>query len=170
MKIQTCLARCYKINQKKSESLKRYFYRSQKYLKKHDSAVKREVAIKYSKYAAQSKSGPDIITKDQFISEESVKLSMHENIRVETFISGLRYYISHFLITNPSTMEEVKRILQTITKKKQWNKSYSHDYSDSESSALNESDSEDEISDNEDTLKLSLRRNLRKHLNLQVLT
>jgi len=92
MKIQTCLARCYKITQKKSESLKRYFYRYQKYLKKYDSAVKREVAIKYSKYAAQSKSGPDIITKDQFTSEESVKLSMHENIRVETFISGLRHY------------------------------------------------------------------------------
>ena len=98
--------------------MKKYFHRYQKYLKKHDSAVKREVAIKYSKYAAQSKSGPDIITKDQFISEETVKLSMHENIRVETFISGLRHYRSHFLITDPSTMEEVKRTVQTITKKK----------------------------------------------------
>ena len=55
MKIQTCLARCYKITQKKNESLKRYFYRYQKYLKKHDSAVKREMAIKYSKYSAEPK-------------------------------------------------------------------------------------------------------------------
>ena len=143
--------------------MKKYFHRYQKYLKKHDSAVKREVAIKYSKYAAQSKSGPDIITKDQFISEETVKLSMHENIRVETFISGLRHYRSHFLITNPSTMEEVKRIVQTITKKKQWNKSYSYNDSDSEyDSSLNESDESDEISDNEDTLKPFIKKKLQE--------
>ena len=85
---------------------------------------------------------------------------MHENIRVEIFISGLRHYRSHFLITNPSTMEEVKRIVQTITKKKQWNKSYSYDDSDSdsESSTLNESDDENEISDDEVTLKPSIKK------------
>src|SRR5436190_21833424 len=84
---------------------------------------------------------------------------MHENIRVETFISGLRHYRSHFLITNPSTMEEVKRIVQTITKKKQWNKSYSYNDSDSdpESSTLNESDESDE-SDNEDTSKPFIKK------------
>src|SRR5436190_21816642 len=85
---------------------------------------------------------------------------MHENIRVETFISGLRHYRSHFLITNPSTMEEVKRIVQTITKKKQWNKSYSYNDSDSdsESSTLNESDGSDEESDNEDTSKPFIKK------------
>src|SRR5438046_8205748 len=58
--IQTSLARYYKITQRKNESLKKYFYRYQKYLKKHDSIVKRETAIKYSKYAAQSKTSSDI--------------------------------------------------------------------------------------------------------------
>src|SRR5436190_15312466 len=86
--IQTSLARCYRITQKKNESLKRYFSRYQKYLKKHDSAVKRETAIKYSKYAAQPTTSTNAQTKEQFISEESEKLSMHETIRVETFISG----------------------------------------------------------------------------------
>ena len=154
------MARCYKITQRKNESLKKYFYRYQKYLKKHDSVVKRETAIKYSKYAAQSKTGSDIKPKEQFISKEYEKLSMYENIRVETFISGLRHYRSHFLITNPSTMEEVKRIVQTITKKKQWNKSYSYNDSDSdsESSTLNESDQSDEESDNEDTSKPFIKK------------
>ncbi len=42
--VQTSLARCYRIMQKKNESLKKYLHRYQKYLKKHDSAVKRDVA------------------------------------------------------------------------------------------------------------------------------
>src|SRR5437667_6413136 len=76
---------------------------------------------------------------------------MHENIRVETFMSGLRHYRSHFLITDPSPMEEVKRIVQTITKNKQWNKSYL-------TSTLNESDESDEISDDEVNLKPSIKK------------
>ena len=76
---------------------------------------------------------------------------MHENIRVETFISELRHYRSHFLITNPSTMKEV---IQTVTKKKQWNKCYTcHSDSDSETSDSSELDTENESSDNEDNLK-----------------
>jgi hypothetical protein len=116
--VQTSLARCYKITQKKQESLKRYFSRYQKYLKKHDSAVKREVAIRGAKFLIKPKSDTKTKTKEEFIAEETQKLSMHENIRVETFISGLRHYRSHFLITNPNTMEELKRIVQVITKKK----------------------------------------------------
>jgi RNase H-like domain found in reverse transcriptase/Reverse transcriptase (RNA-dependent DNA polymerase)/Integrase zinc binding domain/Integrase core domain/gag-polyprotein putative aspartyl protease/Retrotransposon gag protein len=162
--VQTSLARCYKITQRKEEPLKKYFHRYQKYLKKHDSAVKREIAIKYAKYTTQSKSGTDIKSREQFISEESEKLSMHEHIRVETFISGLRHYRSHFLITNPSTMEEVKRIVQTITKKKQWNRSftYNHSNTDSESSILSESEYDDDNSDNEDKLKSFIKINSQK--------
>src|SRR5207248_273830 len=99
----------------------------------------------------------DSKTKEQFISEESEKLSMHENIRVEAFISELGHYRSHFLITSPSTMEEVKTIVQAITKEKEWNKSYSYNDSDSDfkSSTLNESDEE---SDNEDTSKPFIKK------------
>ena len=45
--LQTTLAKCYKISQRKSESLKDYFNRFQRYLKKHETAVKGEVAIRY---------------------------------------------------------------------------------------------------------------------------
>jgi len=65
--VQTSLARCYKITQRKEESLKKYFHRYQKYLKKHDSAVKRDMAIKYSKYIALQKDDTTLKSKEQFI-------------------------------------------------------------------------------------------------------
>ena len=50
--LQTTLAKCYMIQQRKLENLKTYFKRFQKYLKQHDMAVEREVAIKFSKKIA----------------------------------------------------------------------------------------------------------------------
>jgi hypothetical protein len=69
---------------------------------------------------------------------------MYETTRVETFISGLRYYRSHFLITDPSSMEDIRRIVQSIIRKKQWSKSYKE--SDSE---ITSEDSDDDESDSD---------------------
>jgi hypothetical protein len=38
---------------------------------------------------------------------------MYETTRIETFISGLRYYKSHFLITDPSSMEDIRIVIQS---------------------------------------------------------
>ena len=154
--LQTTLAKCYKISQRKSETLKAYFNRYQKYLKKHDTAVKREVTIRYSK-KLMNKSlerplipDPAITKKERedFSNEETAKLSMNEDNRVEAFISGLRHYRSHFLITKPSTMEEVRQIVLHITRKMQWNTS-KRAYSDSDSDSDNDLDfSESNLSSN----------------------
>jgi len=60
--------------------------------------------------------------KDSFIKEESNKLLLNEESRVDAFIKGLRskQYRSHFFITKPSTMEEVRRTVIHITRKGQW--------------------------------------------------
>jgi len=46
---QNTIAKLYLSRQKKDERLKSYFTRYYKYLKKHETAVKREVAIIYAK-------------------------------------------------------------------------------------------------------------------------
>jgi len=63
---------------------------------------------------------------------------MSEDNRVEAFISGLRHYRSHFLITKPSTMEEVRQIVVHITRKRQWNTDHRID-SDSDSNENSDS-------------------------------
>ena len=69
---------------------------------------------------------------------------LNEESRVDAFIKWLRskQYRSHFLITKPSTMEEVRRTVIHITRKGQWihttsSKRYK---SDSTSSSCSESD------------------------------
>ena len=149
--LQTTLARCYRISQKKSETLKKYLSRYQKYLKKHDSTVRREVANRYIKQLSsksKSSSSSDETTieakKQEFINNETERLAMHETTRVETFISGLRHYRSHFLITDPSSIEDVRRIVQSITRKKQWSKSYKESDSEVTSDESDESGNESE--------------------------
>jgi len=46
---QNTIAKLYLSRQKKGKKLKSYFTRYYKYLKKHETAVKREVAIRYTK-------------------------------------------------------------------------------------------------------------------------
>ena len=154
---QNTIAKLYLSRQKKGEKLKSYFTRYYKYLKKHETAVKREVAIRYAKAQADKLNKPLIPDpavlqkeKDSFIKEESNKLLLNEESRVDAFIKGLRskQYRSHFLITKPSTMEEVRRTVIHITRKGQWihttsNKKHK---SDSTSSSCSESDSDSDSS------------------------
>jgi len=118
----------YLSRQKKSEKLKSYFTRYYKYLKKHETAVKREVAIGYAKAQADKPNKPLIPDsavsqkeKDSFIKEESNKLLLNEESRVDAFIKGLRskQYRFHFFIIKPSTIEEVRRTVIHITRKGQ---------------------------------------------------
>jgi len=116
---QNTVAKLYLSRQKKEEKLKSYFTRYYKYLKKHETAGKREVAIRYAKSQADRFNKPLISDpavlqkeKDSFIKEESNKLILNEESRVDdAFIKELRskQYRSHCLITKPSTMEEVRR-------------------------------------------------------------
>ena len=76
---QNTIAKLYLSRQKKGEKLKSYFTRYYKYLKKHETAVKREVAIRYAKAQADRPliSDPSVLQKekDSFIKEESNKFS-----------------------------------------------------------------------------------------------
>jgi len=92
-----------------------YFTRYYKYLKKHETAVKREVAIRYAKAQPDKLNkplipDPDILQKkkNSFI-KESNKLLLKEESRVNAFIKELRFkqYRSHVFITKLFTMEEV---------------------------------------------------------------
>jgi hypothetical protein len=64
------------------------------------------------------------------------------------FIAGLKHYRSHFLILKPGTMEEIRKIVTNVTRKKAWNK-YSSSESDSDDS--NDSDSTYTSSDPDDS-------------------
>ena len=123
------IAKLYLSTQKKGEKLKSYFTGDYKYLKMHETADKREVAIRYAKAQMDKVNKPLILDpailrkeKNSFIKEESNKLILNEKSRVDAFIKGLRskQYKSHFLITKPSTMEEVRRSVIHITRKGQW--------------------------------------------------
>jgi len=169
--LQSTLARCYKIAQKKSESLKHYFSRFQKYLKKHDSVVRRELAIRYAKTLAEKTRplipDPNVIKKEKedFYAFEKIKLAMSETSRVETFISGLKHYRSHFLIMQPSTMEEVRKIISNITKKKGWSKRQAYSDSESDSESSSGSDDDSDSSDSEldlENLKLKAQMGLKR--------
>jgi len=65
-------------------------------------------------------SAAEKVRKD-FIATDTNMLTMSEESRVEAFISGLRHHRSHFLITGPSTMEEVRQTVLHISKKKPLN-------------------------------------------------
>ena len=60
---------------------------------------------------------------------------LNEESRVDAFIKGLRskQYRSHFLITKPSTMEEVRRTAIHITRKGHWIHTTSSSYCESDS-------------------------------------
>ena len=160
--LQTTLAKCYKIGQRKSESLKNYFNRFQRYLKKHETAVKREVAMRYAKKLMDkaqkplsSDSDDAKKEKDAFTEGQTQNLMMSEDNRVEAFISGLRHYRSHFLITRPSTMEEVRQTVLHITRKRQWNASTkSNSDSDSEDNDSCSEESSEDSSKEEDFIKM----------------
>jgi len=75
-------------------------------MKKHETAVKREVAIRYAKAQADKSnkpliSNPTVLQKEKnsYIKEESNKLLLSKESRVDAFIKGLRFkqYKSHFL-------------------------------------------------------------------------
>jgi hypothetical protein len=63
----------------------------------------------------KSSSSSDVITietqKQEFINNETEKPAIYETTRVEPFIS-------HFLITDTSSMEEIRWIVQSIIRKK----------------------------------------------------
>jgi len=150
---QNTITKLYLSRQKKGEKLKSYFTRYYKYLKKHKTLVKREVAIRYAKTQADKLNKPLIPDpavlqkkKHSFIKEESNKLLLNEESRVDAFIKGLRskQYRSHFLIIKPSTMEEVRRTVIHITRKGQsiYTTSSKKHKSDSTSSSCSESDSD----------------------------
>jgi len=112
----------------KCEKLKSYFTRYYKYLKKHETAIKREMAIRYTKSQADKLNKPLIPDpavlqkeKDSFIKEESNKLLLNEESRGDAFIKGLRFkqYRSHFLIIKPSAMKDIRRTVIHITRKGQ---------------------------------------------------
>ena len=58
---QNTSAKLYLSRQRKGEKLKSYFTRYYKYLKKHETAVKREVAIRYAKSQADKLTKPLIL-------------------------------------------------------------------------------------------------------------
>ena len=82
------------------------------------------MAIRYAKAQADNLkppiSDPAVMQKekDGFIKEESNKLLLNEESRIDAFIKGLRskQYRAHFLIKKPSTIEEVQRTIIHITK------------------------------------------------------
>jgi len=78
---QNTIAKLYFSRQKKGETLKSYFTRYHKYLKKHETVVKKEVAIRYTKAQADKLNklhipDPAVLQKgkDSFIKEKSNKL------------------------------------------------------------------------------------------------
>jgi len=113
---QNTISKLYLSRQKKGEKLKKY-----------ETAVKGEVAIRYTKAQADKLNKPLIPDpvlqkeKDSFIKEKSNKLLLNKESSVDAFIKGLRYkqYRFHFLIIKPFTMEEVKTVIH-ITRKGQW--------------------------------------------------
>ena len=119
--IQASLAECYKIAQRKEESLKHYLNHFRKYLKKHNTIMKREIAIHYTKHSQTSTNTTK--SKAEFKKEKINKISIQEENRVEAFISDLQHYQSHFLITHPKTMQNVKKTTVEIMKWKKWKKS-----------------------------------------------
>ena len=72
--IQASLAECYKITQRKEKSLKHYFNHFRKYLKKHNTIVKREIAICYTKHSQTSTNTTK--SKVEFEKEEISKISI----------------------------------------------------------------------------------------------
>jgi len=124
---QNTIAKLYLSRQRKGEKLKSYFTRYYKYLKKHETAIKREVAIRYAQADKLNKpliSDLAVLQKEKasLIKEKSNKLLFNEESRIDTFIKGLRskQYRVHFLIIKPFTMEEVRRTVGRITRKGQW--------------------------------------------------
>ena len=117
------------LNQKQKQTHALYYFtRYYKYLKKHEAAVKREVAIRYAKAEADRLNKPLIPDpavlqkeKDGFIKEENNKLLLNEESSADAFIKRLRskQYRSYFLTTKPSIMEEVRRTVIYITSKSQ---------------------------------------------------
>jgi len=86
-------------------------------------------------------------------------LLLNEESRVDAFIKGLRskQYRSHFLITKPSTMEEVRRTVIHITRKGRWihttsNKKHRSD-STSNSCSDSESDSDSSSSNSDSSME-----------------
>ena len=90
---QNIVPEFYLSKQKKGEKLKSDSIRYYKYLKKHETAVKREMAIRYAKSQADKLNKPFIPDpavlekeKDSFIKEESNKLLCNQESRVDAFI------------------------------------------------------------------------------------
>jgi len=176
---QNTNAKLYLSRQKKGEKLKAYFTRYYKYLKKHETAVKREVAIRYAKAQADKLKPliPDLAVlqkeKDGFIKEESNKLLSNEESRVDAFVKGLRskQYRSHFLITKPSTIE-VRRTVIHISRKGQWihttnDKRHKSDSSNSSDSESDSSNSDSDSSMEEDFIKMrSVSHSKKKHTSI----
>ena len=85
---QNTIAKLYLSKEKKGEKLKSYFIRYYKYVKKHETSVKREVTLRYAKAQADRLNKPLIPDsavlqkeKDSFIKEESNKLLLNEESR-----------------------------------------------------------------------------------------
>ena len=154
--------------QKKGEKLTAYFIRFYKYLKKHETAVKREVAIKYAK--AQASKLKPLIPELAVVPKEKASF-IKEASRVDAFIKWLRskQHRSHFLITKSSTMEEVWRTVIHIARKGQWIYITSDKRHESDSSSSNSSDTDSDPASNnsdssmeEDFIKMKLINHSKK--------
>jgi hypothetical protein len=89
--------------------------------------------------------------KEEWLQIEYAKLLLCEEIIVDTFINGLRHNRSHFLITKPSTMEEVRRTVIHITQKSQWNHKRRSSHSDSDDSSSDHTDSDSDQNSSSDS-------------------
>jgi len=96
--------------------------------------------------------------EDSFIKEESNKLLFNEKGKVDAFIKGLRskQYRSHFLVIQPSTIEEVRRTVIHITRRGQYiyatDKKYKSDITSSSCSESN-SNSDSSSSDSDSSIE-----------------
>jgi hypothetical protein len=80
-----------------------------------------EGAIRFAKSLSEADTSKkeDIISKKHsFLEAETIKLVMNEIDRVEAFIAGLKYCRSYFLILKSSMIEEIRKIVTNITRKK----------------------------------------------------
>jgi len=126
---QNTIAKLYLSRQKKDEKLKSDFTRYYKYLKKHETTVKTKVAIRFTKSQSDKLNKP-LILDPAVLQKKKIALSKKKvtscfsikKSRVDAFIKELRFkqYRSHFLITKPSTIEEVRTTVIHITRKGQW--------------------------------------------------
>ena len=88
--------------------------------------------IKYVKAITKNKN-------KEFETNKTNKITISEENWVEDFISELKYYRFHILLTHSSIMKNIRKIIATIIKRKKLMKSY---YLDSDSDFNSDSDNE----------------------------